>query len=129
MSDIVIDASVLIALLKEERGYEAALPYFTDNVLISSVNWAEVVGYVATKNSALITDLPTIFSTFNISILPFTISDAYTVGELLTKTKPYGLSLGDRACIALAMEKKAAILTADRAWKKLNLGVKIQCIR
>ena len=44
-------------------------------------------------------------------------------------TRPYGLSLGDRACLALAIQRKAAVYTTDAAWKNLNLGIEINVIR
>jgi ribonuclease VapC len=56
-------------------------------------------------------------------------SQAKTAGALLPQTRSIGLSLGDRACLALGMTLKAPIYTADRAWKKLRLGVEIRVIR
>jgi PIN domain nuclease of toxin-antitoxin system len=49
--------------------------------------------------------------------------------ELRSITRPFGLSLGDRACLALAIERKAAVYTTDRAWKNLDLGIEIEVIR
>jgi PIN domain nuclease of toxin-antitoxin system len=44
-------------------------------------------------------------------------------------TRPYGLSLGDRACLALAIRRKATVYTTDAAWKNLNLGIEVEVIR
>ena len=49
--------------------------------------------------------------------------------ELIHVTQPYGLSLGDRACLALAIERKAKVYTADRCWKNLSLGIEVEVIR
>jgi ribonuclease VapC len=49
--------------------------------------------------------------------------------QLWSQTKAFGLSLGDRACLALAIDQKAIALTADRVWANLQIGVDIQVIR
>jgi PIN domain nuclease of toxin-antitoxin system len=50
-------------------------------------------------------------------------------GGLVKVTRPFGLSLGDRACLALAIERKVTVYTTDRVWKSLNLGIEIEVIR
>jgi PIN domain nuclease of toxin-antitoxin system len=54
---------------------------------------------------------------------------AHLAGALVAQTRAYGLSLGDRACLALALERKATVYTTDRTWKNLNLGIAIEVIR
>jgi len=54
---------------------------------------------------------------------------ARVAAELIGKTRPIGLSLGDRACLALAIERKAAVYTTDKAWKQLDLGIEVAVIR
>jgi len=54
---------------------------------------------------------------------------ARIAGGLVKFTRPYGLSLGDRACLALAIQRKAAVYTTDAAWKNLDLGIEVQVIR
>jgi PIN domain nuclease of toxin-antitoxin system len=49
--------------------------------------------------------------------------------ELIRVTRPYSLSVSDRACLALAIERKASVYTTDREWKKLSLGIEIEVIR
>ncbi len=53
----------------------------------------------------------------------------FIAANLRKVTKSLGLSLGDRACLALAITKKLTVLTADKAWEKLNVGAKIKVIR
>jgi PIN domain nuclease of toxin-antitoxin system len=60
---------------------------------------------------------------------PFTSEHARLAGDLVAKTRPLGLSLGDRACLALGLALKAPIYTADRSWNKLRLGGRIHVIR
>ena len=62
-------------------------------------------------------------------VLPFVTQHAKTTGSLIAQTRASGLSLGDRACLALALEMKAPVYTADRSWKNLKLGLTIHVIR
>jgi PIN domain nuclease of toxin-antitoxin system len=62
-------------------------------------------------------------------VVAFDESLALLTGSLITATQKVGLSLGDRACVALGIQAKAPIYTADRAWAKLDLGVEIRLIR
>jgi ribonuclease VapC len=62
-------------------------------------------------------------------IAPITLGQAIAAAEMRKQTKVLGLSLGDRICLALAMERKCPVMTADRAWAKLAIGVKIVVIR
>ncbi len=62
-------------------------------------------------------------------IKPFGEEHARIAGDLVTQTRPLGLSLGDRACLALGMALKAPVYTADKTWKKLKLNVRIHVVR
>lgn len=44
-------------------------------------------------------------------------------------TKELGLSLADRACMALAVTLGLPLLTADRSWVEVDLPVEIRVIR
>ena len=59
----------------------------------------------------------------------FTLSQAQIAGDLVVQTRHLGLSLGDRACLALALELGVPVYTADKAWKNLKLGIPIHVIR
>jgi PIN domain nuclease of toxin-antitoxin system len=60
---------------------------------------------------------------------PFTSDHAKIAGDLIAKTEKYGLSLGDRSCLALAIALKAPVYTTEQIWKNLKLGVPIHVIR
>jgi ribonuclease VapC len=62
-------------------------------------------------------------------VCPFDEDLARIASEINWITRPFGLSLGDRACLALAMQRKARVYTADQAWKDLQLGIEIEVIR
>jgi ribonuclease VapC len=59
----------------------------------------------------------------------FDAGHAKTAGSLITQTRPLGLSLGDRACLALGLALKTPVYTADQSWRHLKLGIRIYVIR
>jgi len=65
----------------------------------------------------------------NLTIVPFDEELIYETGRLRVSTRKQGLSLGDRACLATAQKYGASVLTADRVWLQVNVGVDIRCIR
>jgi ribonuclease VapC len=122
-----LDASALLAYLFDEPGRE-----WVENVLehsvMSAVNWAEVIQ----KHISLELDSSTLFSelrALGLQIVPFDPEDAEVAAALLPLTRERGLSLGDRACLALAQRWQLSALTADRAWRELGLGLKVELIR
>jgi PIN domain nuclease of toxin-antitoxin system len=60
---------------------------------------------------------------------PYTSEQAKTAGDLIATTAKYGLSLGDRSCLALAIALKAPVYTTEQSWRNLKLGVPIHVIR
>jgi len=60
---------------------------------------------------------------------PYTADQAKIAGSLITTTEKYGLSLGDRSCLALAISLKAPVYTTEQAWKNLKVGIPIHVIR
>ena len=131
ITQIVLDASSVIALINREKGCEIVEKYL-DEAIISTVNFAEVIAVVnrelfkteadRAEGLKLITDtLP--------QIIDFDVNQAIMSASFDAITIKYGLSLGDRACLALAKYKNIPVLTADKAWSKLNLGIKIKLIR
>jgi ribonuclease VapC len=128
MNRVVLDASALLAILNQEPGAEKMTPELLSTAVISSVNLAEVHGKLVGRglrpNDAWEAALTPVRE-----VVPFTSEDARLVGDLVAKTRPLGLSLGDRACLALGLSLKVPIYTADRSWKKLKAGARIHVIR
>ncbi|MDJ0903849.1 MAG: type II toxin-antitoxin system VapC family toxin [Xenococcus sp. MO_188.B8] len=127
MSAIVFDSSVVIAILKQEQGFSTAEKSLSD-ALISTVNLAEVATYLA-RNSVPSNTIQEVLASFPIQVVPFDESLAIQTGCLYPSCKHLGLSLGDRACLALAISRKLPVLTADQVWSKLNLRIPIQVLR
>jgi ribonuclease VapC len=125
-SQIVLDASSVLALLGKENGYlivEEALPFS----VISSVNLSEVISKITARGVKKDTALQMI-SILGIKVMPFEEEDAYACGFLYPETKKLGFSLEDRACIALGLKLKKTVLTADSVWKDLKPPIEIRLI-
>jgi PIN domain nuclease of toxin-antitoxin system len=127
VASIVLDSSAILAHLNDEPGSERAVPFFGD-ALISAVNLAEVVAKLA-EHGASLNLIRTALSRYGLQISAFDEELAERTGALRVRTKPFGLSLGDRACIALAERMALPVLTADRAWKDLNLSIRVELLR
>lgn len=124
---IALDASALLAYLFHEPGFENVALHI-DACCLSSVNLSEVISrFVRDGHSPELIHQQLMGS--GIEIVPFLSEDAALAAGLVQHTHKLGLSLGDRACLALALRRNIPALTADRAWTKLNLPVEIQQIR
>jgi ribonuclease VapC len=128
MTYYVLDASALLALFNGEPGSEKVAQAIKEGAAISTVNLAEVVSKLSDVGTPgeLIQDAVNVLK---LSIVDFDAELAYKVGLLRPLTKHIGLSLGDRACLALAQSLNLPALTADKAWQELSLDVNIQVIR
>jgi ribonuclease VapC len=125
---IVLDASALLAFLWVEPGAERVLAELASRAAMSSVNLAEVLSKVVDRGTPL-DEILALTNQLNCDIVAFDDEMAVAAARLRTATRPLGLSLGDRACLALAAARNLPVLTADRSWAKLDLGVEVQLIR
>lgn len=117
----------MLALVLEERGAET-VEQLAERSALSAVNWAEV-WHVAREQAVLVAELQSRVESYGVSIVPFDSADAERTGDLHGVTRAAGLSLADRACLALAARLGVPAVTADRAWMDLDVGVEIVCIR
>jgi PIN domain nuclease of toxin-antitoxin system len=123
----VLDASALLAVLQSEPGAktaEEALEYGA----MSTVNWSEV-RQRSISRGVDVAQLRSSVEALGLRIVEFHVEDADAAADLWPASRRFGLSLGDRACIALAQRLRLPVLTADRAWLDANLGVEIHAIR
>jgi ribonuclease VapC len=126
-----MDASALLALARGERGAEIVADYLdSEQCVISSVNMAEV-GSKLVDLGLPASELNRALKQFNIDVIDLGFDGAVCSAAMRSSTREYGLSLGDRTCLALAQELKATAITSDRAWQALEdvLNVKIVQIR
>lgn len=124
---VVLDASALMAMMRGETGGDRVTDCM-DRAVISSVNLAEVQTKLVDAGMGDKDAWRHIDEAGCISV-PFDDEQARLAGSLVRITRPFGLSLGDRACLALAINRKATVFTTDRIWKKLSLGIEIEAIR
>jgi PIN domain nuclease of toxin-antitoxin system len=121
----ILDASALLAFLHGEPGADVVRPLL-DGAGVSAVNWAEILQKALHRNvdvEGMLAD----FADIGTTIQPFTVEHADVAARLSFNTRPHGLSLADRACLALANE--VPVWTADRAWGLLSIGVDVRVIR
>jgi PIN domain nuclease of toxin-antitoxin system len=110
-----------------EPGGEKVLRHVL-NAVVSTVNLAEVKSKLVDRGFQP-GDAWDAANSFSRAAFDFDPEQASLVGDLVPSTRPLGLSLGDRACLALGIVLKAPVYTADRTWAKLNLGLDIHIIR
>jgi ribonuclease VapC len=129
----VLDASALLAWLHLESGALKVRAALDNTAVMSVVNWAEVLSKLADLGQNPVEVRSRLFKggVFEKDLILWPLDEAMAVevAGLRTKTRSSGLSLGDRACIALGRHLRVPILTTDRAWRTLHLGVQIQVIR
>jgi ribonuclease VapC len=129
----VLDASALLAYLQGEPGADCVATSLTQGTAMSAVNWAEVLSKLLERGklpqavTAQLRDLGLLGQA--IQIYPVDEALALIIAELLPSTRAMGLSLGDRACLALALTLNLPALTADKAWSNVDAGVLVQLIR
>ncbi len=124
---LVLDSSVILASAFNEPG-QMNLAEIIETAVISAINFAEIVAKLQERGLepdqfALLIDQCRAIS------VPLTPSQALQAGLWRAATRHLGLSLGDRCCLALGLELDAEVLTAERAWAQVDLGVKVRVIR
>lgn len=124
---IVLDASALLAFLLREPGHERVAALLAD-ASMSTVNLSEVLGRFARAGKDVTVVAQRLLDT-PVQWMPFTALQATLAATLVPHTLAAGLSLGDRACLALAAESDAVAVTADRAWRRIDVGVRVELIR
>ena len=128
MSRVVLDASALMAVINREAGADKLTPQILSNAAASTVNLAEVHGKLLQRGFT-VEDAWTAANGTIHEAVAFTADHAKTAGDLVPHTRSLGLSLGDRACLALGISLHAPVYTADRSWRNLSIGVRIHVIR
>lgn len=124
---IVLDSSVILASIFAEAGGDDILDRLQDAAMLS-VNVTEVISKLTEKGWSF-DEAVAAFGTYGIDIVDFDAELAIDAGRLHMPTRGSGLSLGDRACLALARRENAVALTTDRKWADLHLGCHIELIR
>lgn len=124
---IVLDASAILALLYRETGHDVVSAAL-GGAAVSAINVAEVLSNLADTGMPA-AEMHEVIDDLGLIIVPFDVELSYAVGLLRPATKAQGLSLGDRACLALAQRFGVPAMTADQAWKMVSVGVDVQVVR
>jgi len=123
----VLDASALLAFLRAEPGGDQ-VPELLERAVVSSVNWSEVV-QKAVEHGVATSGMREDFAALGLEILPFDALQAERTALLRPETRHLGLSLGDRACLALALLRGWPAVTTDHSWEQLQLDVAVRALR
>lgn len=121
------DASSLLAVAFREPGGKVARGALRGS-LVSSVNWSEVIQKLQARGKDT-TQLARLFMGLGVTIVPFGVEAAERAASLYGETRAFGLSLGDRACLALGLETGREVYTADHRWTGIPLDLKVRATR
>ena len=127
MSEAVLDASAILALINGEPGAKIVRSQIR-GALVTAVNLTEVVSKLVDDGTSD-DEIDEALSGLRFVTVPFDQSLAMAAGKLRRSTRRVGLSLGDRACLALAATTGLPAFTTDRAWATLDVGVVVKLIR
>lgn len=130
MARSVLDASALLAYLRQEPGWEQVLEALTGTTTMTSVNFGEVAGWMVRKGA----DEAAVRGLRSGLVFPLTpVDDDLCIRAALLEplTRSKGLGIGDRLCLALAARSDSIALTADAAWQEIatDAGVEVRLIR
>ena len=128
MSVAVLDSSAVLAVILEEPGAEFVRALTASAKVISAVNFEEVRTKLIDRGMRAHEALEAL-TKMRLQVEAFTDADAVRASDLRIVTKEAGLSLGDRACLALGQRLNAVVVTADRIWKDLQVRVSVELIR
>lgn len=127
MTSAVLDASALLAVLNSEPGADIVAAVLHDAV-ISSVNYSEVLKKTIERKGSP-EQVAHIIRDLAVAIIPFDAAHAEATAALYPDTKPFGLSLADRTCLALGLQRRATVFTTDSKWKLVKVSLKVKLIR
>ncbi|MGA9070192.1 MAG: type II toxin-antitoxin system VapC family toxin [Terracidiphilus sp.] len=128
MNEVVFDASVMLAALQHERGEEQITDEIFDRSVASTINLAEVQSKLVKRGYSPEEAWEDTLSAVKTAAV-YTSDQARIAGDLIAVTERYGLSLGDRSCLALAIALNAPVYTTEQLWRDLKLGIPIHVIR
>ena len=129
MSKHILDTSAVLAYLFDETGAEQVAPVFeAGNAVISNANLAELISKLFDQGMPE-SAVKELLDNLEMKCMPLTEDQAFITGALRPLAKPFGLSLDDRACIALGMLEQLPVLTADAVWIKMDVDCEIKLIR
>jgi PIN domain nuclease of toxin-antitoxin system len=129
---LLLDASAILAYLHDEPGADQVAQALTSSIdcQATAANHAEAIAKCLDRGVAA-EDVVPMLAELGYRVIGLTAEDGAVAGRMRAFTRPQGLSLGDRLCLAAAQRLDCPVLTADRTWLELAqaLGLDIRCIR
>jgi ribonuclease VapC len=126
-AEYALDASAVLALVQNELGAAEVARLLTESYL-SAVNLAEVIA-VLRRRGVPAPEVDDTLDSLRLPVISFHPLQARMTADLIGQTRAAGLSFGDCACLALGQHCRLTVVTAEKAWAKLNLGIPVQVIR
>ncbi len=128
MTSVVLDASAVLALIRDEPGADKVVPHI-GQAAISAVNLQEVIKEMLLSGLDDLT-IRELLGELRLDVRSHDVDAAYAAAGLHAQTREFGRGLGDRSCLALALQLGVPALTADREWKKVKVkNLKVEHIR
>lgn len=127
MAESVLDASAVLAVIQGEPGADMVMAALEDT-LISTVNYAEVISKLV-ERGATYEDADAAVQKIAVPVVDFDLALARRTGALRSATRSRGLSLADRACLALGERERVPVLTSDRRWEGALPNIEVRLIR
>lgn len=124
----VLDATALLCVWQDEPGSSIVRNAIASGAVVSAVNLSEVISKLS-ERGVTVSDIDATVHDADLTIIVFDAIQARAAGLLRSLTRGVGASFADRACLALAAARGATAVTADRAWQRLDIGIKIELIR
>jgi ribonuclease VapC len=123
----VLDASAILCLFFKEKGADT-VETLLEKSIMSAVNLAEAVSKLHERNVAQ-EKINMILANFSVPIIAFDQQQSIATAALRNATRSSGLSLGDRACLALAASRNATAVTTDKAWSNFETIARVLVVR
>jgi ribonuclease VapC len=126
----VLDSSALLALFNDEPGATVVERALQGACVVSAVNHTEVLTKLLDKGLSA-SDAASVMLSVAVQVVDYDNAQSVDAAWLRSATRSVGLSLGDRACLALARSLSGPVLTADKPWMGIAqaVSVQVQCIR
>ena len=126
MRRTVLDASAILAALFCEPGADVVETHYQEGI-VSSVNLSEVAAKLSDRGMSSV-EAQELLSGLGLAVRPFDERLAYIAGAMRDATRSVGLSLGDRACLALGLAEAVPVVTVDTKWTEISEAVGVEVI-
>jgi ribonuclease VapC len=123
----VLDASAVLAFLREEPGQDVVERHL-EEAAISIINFSEAA-FVLARNGMPLPEVKRLLDNILQNRVDYDEEQMWIATDIYLKTRPFGLSFGDCACLALGSKLRVPVLTTEKTWLKANLDIAIELIR